>query len=100
MNIKRFENIWLLLLDIKLCSSGNILCADNLPNFGWVDQETEDFWEISIFDAKCSMKIADDSSIERLNKYFSNRREEGNNIYHILDDMPYIKRLCNLKAFL
>ena len=93
-----FTNIWELLKDMRLHGSGNIICADSPPYYGWVDQKTEREWKIALWDAFNTLRLADPISVKMVSESF-NLADSRKQLVGLLDKLPCMERLNKLKAF-
>jgi hypothetical protein len=85
---------------MRLYSSSDVLCADN-PQFltiGWICVKTEKIWEITIQNYRSSIKLGDPDSIKMLDLAMSLAKDRSQ-IIDLLDKLPFLKRLNNLKVF-
>lgn len=70
-----FTNIWDLLKDMHASGSHNLLCADGVDGilgFGWVCQDTEKVWAISLANVARTGNQADIKDVRILKAYIAN----------------------------
>ncbi len=99
IDVRTFTNIWELFFDMRISGSDDILPADFIPMRGWVCQKNEIYWQISLYNASLSLKMGDHESIEAVNNFFSLPGDERGSIVKLLNNLPALEKLNDLKAF-
>lgn len=89
-----FSNIWDLLEDMRASGSTNILCADGVDGvvgFGWVCQDTEKVWAISMANTSRTGNLQGRENSVLLQQYLSTA-ENRRKIVELLDTAPYLQQ--------